>query len=73
MTMVLIMVTLLSTMLEIMINTMIVIVILNDIDNGDGDGEEIRCRHMGYSFRLAARVLLYAPSHKQANTYHGLC
>ena len=32
------------------------------------------CRHyMGYSFRLAARVLLYAPSHRQDNTYHGLC
>ena len=28
---------------------------------------------MGYSFRLAARVLLYAPSHRQDNTYHGLC
>ena len=24
--------------------------------------EETRCRHMGYSFRLAARVILYAPS-----------
>ena len=24
--------------------------------------EETRCRHMGYSFRLAARVLLYEPS-----------
>ena len=23
--------------------------------------EETRCRHMGYSFRLTARVLLYAP------------
>ena len=35
--------------------------------------EETRCRHyMGYSFRLAARVLLYAPSHRQDNTYHGL-
>ena len=32
-----------------------------------------RCRHMGYSFRLTARVLLYAPSHRQDNTYHGLC
>ena len=30
-------------------------------------------RHMGYSFRLAARVLLYASSHRQDNTYHGLC
>ena len=28
---------------------------------------------MGYSFRLAARVLLYAPSHRQNSTYHGLC
>ena len=29
--------------------------------------------HMGCSFRLAARVILYAPSHRQDNTYHGLC
>ena len=28
---------------------------------------------MSYSFRLAARVLLYAPSHRQDNTYHSLC
>ena len=35
--------------------------------------EETRCRHIGYSYRLAARVLLYAPSHRQDNTYHGLC
>ena len=28
---------------------------------------------MGYSFRLAARVLLYASSHRQDNTYHSLC
>ena len=28
---------------------------------------------IGYSYRLAARVLLYAPSHRQDNTYHGLC
>ena len=28
---------------------------------------------MGYSFRLTARVLLYASSHRQDNTYHGLC
>ena len=28
---------------------------------------------MDYSFRLTARVLLYAPSHRQDNTYHGLC
>ena len=28
---------------------------------------------MGYPFQLAARVLLYASSHIQDNTYHGLC
>ena len=27
---------------------------------------------MGYSFRLTARVLLYASSHRQDSTYHGL-
>ena len=32
---------------------------------------ETRCRHIGYSYRLTARVLLYAPSHRQDNTYHG--
>ena len=30
--------------------------------------EATHCRHIGYSFRLAARVLLYAPSHRQDNT-----
>ena len=35
--------------------------------------EETRCRHIGYSFWLTVRVLLYAPSHRQDNTYHGLC
>ena len=35
--------------------------------------KETRCRHIGYSFRLTARVLLYASSHRQDNTYHGLC
>ena len=28
---------------------------------------------MGYSFRITARVILYAPSPRQDNTYHGLC
>ena len=28
---------------------------------------------MGYSFQLTARFLLYAPSHRQDNTYHSLC
>ena len=35
--------------------------------------KETRCRNTGYSYRLTARVLLYAPSHRQDNTYHGLC
>ena len=35
--------------------------------------KETRCRHIGYSYRLSARVLLYAPSHRGDNTYHGLC
>ena len=35
--------------------------------------KETRCRHIGYYYRLTARVLLYAPSQRQDNTYHGLC
>ena len=35
--------------------------------------KETRCRHIGYSFRLTARVLSYAPSHRQDSTYHSLC
>ena len=35
--------------------------------------EETRCRHTGYSFRLAARVLLYAPFHRQNSTYNSIC
>ena len=35
--------------------------------------QETCCRHMGYSFQLTARVLLYASSHRQDNTYHSLC
>ena len=35
--------------------------------------KETHCRHIGYSYRLTARVLLYAPSHRQDTTYHGLC
>ena len=34
--------------------------------------KETRCRHIGYSYRLTARVLLYAPSHRQDTTYHCL-
>ena len=35
--------------------------------------KEIRCRHICYSYRLTARVILYGPSHRQDKTYHGLC
>ena len=35
--------------------------------------KETCCHHIGYSYRLTARVLLYAPSHRQDNTYHSLC
>ena len=35
--------------------------------------KETSCCHIGYSYRLAAMVLLYAPSHRQDNTYHSLC
>ena len=31
--------------------------------------KESHCRHIGYSYRLTPRVLLYAPSHRQDNTY----
>ena len=34
--------------------------------------KETRCCHIGYSYPLTARVLLYAPSHRQDNTYHSL-
>ena len=39
-------------------------------DHEDKLRNENRCRHMSYYFRLAARVLLYASSHRQDNTYH---
>ena len=42
-------------------------------DHSDSEREETHCRHMGYSFWLAARVLLYASSQGQDNTYHSLC
>ena len=42
-------------------------------DYSDSEKEETHWRHMGYSFQLAARLLLYASSHRQDNTYHSLC
>ena len=35
--------------------------------------KETRCCHIGYSFQLTPRVLLYAPFHRQDSIYHGLC
>ena len=35
--------------------------------------KETCCCHIGCSYRLTARVLLYAPSHRQDSTYHSLC
>ena len=32
-----------------------------------------RGNYMGYSFRLAARDILYMPSYKQDSTYQGHC
>ena len=31
--------------------------------------KETRCRHIGYSFRLAAMVILYAPSHRHTTAF----
>ena len=38
-------------------------------DHSNSERAETRSRHMGYSIQLAARVLLYAPSHRQDSTY----
>ena len=35
--------------------------------------KETRCHHIYYSFWLTARVLLYAPSHRQDSTYRSIC
>ena len=42
-------------------------------DHSDSERGNQLHHYMGYSFRLAARVPLYAPSHRQNSTYHGLC
>ena len=47
---------------------------LGQMEKKHSDSEdETRCRYMGYSCRLTARVLLYELYHRQDNTYHGLC
>ena len=42
-------------------------------DHSDSERDETCCRHIGYSFRVTAKVLLYAPTHRQDSTYHSLC
>ena len=34
--------------------------------------KETRFVHIGYSYRITARILLYVPPHRQDNTYHDL-
>ena len=43
------------------------------IFNSHAETSVSRFKKMGYSFRLTAMVLLYAPSHSQDSTYHSLC
>ena len=43
-------------------------------DHSDSEKGNLLLPHtIGFSYRLTARVLLYAPSHRQDNTYYGLC
>ena len=42
-------------------------------DHSDSEKGNKPGQHIGYSLRLPARVLLYAPSDRQDSTYHGLC
>ena len=43
-------------------------------DHSDSErGNQLLPHTVGFSFWLTARVLLYAPSHRQDSTYHGLC
>ena len=37
------------------------------------DHSDSENRHIGYFFRLTARVLIYAPTHREDITYHSLC
>ena len=47
---------------------------LRHMDKDHSDSEKGNpLYHIGYSLRLTARVILYAPSHRQDSTYHGLC
>ena len=40
-------------------------------DHSDSEKGNL-CHHIGYFFWLAARVLLYEPSHRPDSTYHAL-
>ena len=41
-------------------------------DHSDSEKGNLLPPHR-YSYQLTARVLLYAPSHRQDSTYNGLC
>ena len=47
--------------------------IASDMVKDHLDSERANCCHMGYSFRLAARYLLYTLKYRQNNTYNDLC
>ena len=40
----------------------------SDMLKEHADSEKTSCRHMGYSFQLALRILLYASSHSLCYT-----
>ena len=42
-------------------------------DHSDNEKENCCHHYTGYSFRLAAKDLLYALSHRRDSTYNGLC
>ena len=42
-------------------------------DHSDSEKRKPAAATYATLLRLTARVLLYAPSHRQDNTYHGLC
>ena len=43
------------------------------VKNHSDRERETHPHYMGYSFRLAARILFYASSHRWDDTYHSLC
>ena len=46
---------------------------VSDMVKDHSGKKKICCSHMEYFFLLTARVLLYAPSHKQDRTNQSIC